>query len=96
VLEAMTFVLDASVAVSWSLPDEKGEATDAMMEQLNASEARVPALFWYEVHNVLLVAERRGRLAKRIPRSPNSGRCRSRRPPRRPTALSWISQDDMR
>lgn len=58
----MTFVLDASVAISWCLADEKGEATDAVMSRLGSGEARVPTLFWYEVQNVLLVAERRERL----------------------------------
>ncbi len=58
----MRFVLDCSVAISWCLPDE----TNAYAAQLwlllaNNNEAIVPSIFWLEIVNVLIVAERRGR-----------------------------------
>jgi predicted nucleic acid-binding protein len=58
----MTFVLDASIAAAWFLPDEHNQATDELMDKLGMSPARVPALFWFETRNIFLVAERRERL----------------------------------
>ncbi|AUN95376.1 type II toxin-antitoxin system VapC family toxin [Pseudazoarcus pumilus] len=43
----MAFVIDASVAAVWLLPDD---------------EVLVPGLFWLEMRNILLVCERRGRV----------------------------------
>jgi predicted nucleic acid-binding protein len=58
----MPFVLDASVAAGWILPDEQNESSNALMRGLNAEPAIVPSLFWFEVRNLFLIAERRGRL----------------------------------
>jgi len=60
----MPFVLDASVALSWAFPDERNQ-TALRAEQLLQTEdesALAPALWWYEVRNILIVNERRGRI----------------------------------
>ncbi len=53
-------VLDSSAALSWVLPDEDG--ADALLDSVIAFGATVPPLWPYEVANVLLQIERRGRL----------------------------------
>lgn len=58
----MAFVLDASIAAAWFLPDEQHDAADRLMAELRATVGLVPALFWFETRNLFLVAERRGRL----------------------------------
>jgi predicted nucleic acid-binding protein len=56
------FVLDASVAMAWCFEDETSLATEAALDRLADDPAVVPSLWEFEVGNVLLVAERRGRL----------------------------------
>ncbi len=56
------FVLDCSVAMAWCFEDEADECADLALEQLEGGEALVPSLWALEVVNVLLVAERRGRI----------------------------------
>jgi predicted nucleic acid-binding protein len=56
-------VLDASVALSWCFKDEASEQTDAMLDHVRTFGALVPGLWFLEVGNVLLQAERRGRIA---------------------------------
>lgn len=58
----MTFVVDASMAAAWMLPDEHSPATDAILQKLLGTVAEVLPLFWHEARNVLLMAERRGRI----------------------------------
>ncbi|ANK95297.1 MULTISPECIES: type II toxin-antitoxin system VapC family toxin [Rhizobium] len=58
----MTFVLDASIAAAWFLPDEQHDAADRLMSDLNTMVGLVPTLFWFETRNLFLMAERRGRL----------------------------------
>ncbi|MDE0249052.1 MAG: type II toxin-antitoxin system VapC family toxin [Gammaproteobacteria bacterium] len=53
---------DASVAAAWVLPDEEAVLADLALERLVEEEAWVPSLFWSELQNVLLSAERRGRI----------------------------------
>ena len=59
----MPFVLDASVALSWSL-NEGSSYADGIMERLGKDVAIVPVLWPIEIANSLLVAERRGRLTQ--------------------------------
>ena len=59
----MAFIVDASMAASWMLADERSEPTDAVQEQLERTVGHVPSLFWHEVRNLLLKAERKGRLS---------------------------------
>lgn len=60
----MPFVLDASVAACWAFDDEDHPAAALALERIRDDEARVPALWWFEVRNVLIVNERRGRLVE--------------------------------
>ncbi|HLS14709.1 MAG TPA: type II toxin-antitoxin system VapC family toxin [Beutenbergiaceae bacterium] len=60
----MAFVLDTSVTMAWCFADESTPATEALLDQLVEQEAWVPPLWHLEVVNVLLVAERRGRLSQ--------------------------------
>lgn len=58
----MAFVVDTSVTMAWCFEDESTEQTEAVLERLRHETAVVPALWQLEVANVLVVAERRGRL----------------------------------
>jgi predicted nucleic acid-binding protein len=48
--------------MGWCFEDEATPALDALLDQVVAESASVPALWRLEVANVLLVGERRGRL----------------------------------
>jgi predicted nucleic acid-binding protein len=57
------FVLDASVALAWMLPDEANAvAAQHLIEAVVEEGAVVPAHWRLEVGNGLLMAERRGRV----------------------------------
>ncbi|AFZ31107.1 PilT domain-containing protein [Gloeocapsa sp. PCC 7428] len=60
------FVLDCSVTMSWCLIDETNSYADAVLNSFNTDgvEALTPQLWSLEVANVLLVAERRGRITQ--------------------------------
>jgi predicted nucleic acid-binding protein len=58
----MSFVIDASMAAAWVLPDEHAEPTDAIMLRLEVEHAHAPPLFWHEARSLLLAAERKKRL----------------------------------
>ena len=58
----MGFVLDASIAAAWVLPDEEPVDTDELLARLAIDGAAAPSLFWYEMRNILIVATRKGRL----------------------------------
>ena len=57
------FVLDCSIAAAWLLEDEARPETDDLLEQLRHSSALVPNLWHLEVGNMLIQAEKRGRIA---------------------------------
>lgn len=57
------FVVDASVAAIWFLPDEEHEIAEAAMDQLISEAALAPDLLAHELRSILLTAEKR----KRIP-----------------------------
>ena len=59
----MTIVFDASMAAAWLLPDEKTEATDAILLALNATVGAAPSILRHEVRNILLQSERRKRIS---------------------------------
>lgn len=61
----MPFVLDASVAANWFLPDEPPLA-HAAWKRLATDPGLVPPHWWFEVRNVTLVAERRNRIPARL------------------------------
>ena len=60
----MPFVIDSSVAACWAFDDEDHPAAAKSLERLRSDEARVPSLWWFEIRNVLIVNERRGRLSE--------------------------------
>lgn len=57
----MPFVLDASIAAAWFFPDEHDAVAIAAALRLVEGTALIPTLFWFEIRNLLLVGERRGR-----------------------------------
>jgi predicted nucleic acid-binding protein len=60
----MPIVVDTSVTMAWCFEDEATDKTDSVLDLLRDDEAVVPALWQLEVTNVLLVAERRGRITE--------------------------------
>jgi predicted nucleic acid-binding protein len=54
-------VLDASLALSWALPDEASAYSDALLRQVAVSGAVVPGMWLHEISNGLLMAQKRGR-----------------------------------
>ncbi|MEA2731494.1 MAG: hypothetical protein QOF70_5969, partial [Acetobacteraceae bacterium] len=58
----MGFVLDASVSACWALDDEEDTIADVALDRSDVEEIVVPSLWWFEIRNILIVAERRKRL----------------------------------
>ena len=59
----MSWVLDSSLALAWALPDEFSQRADKFLDQLTPDSGFwVPALWWYEVSNALLMAQKRKRI----------------------------------
>ena len=59
-----SLVLDCSAACALCFEDEAGEASEHLLDRLEESTALVPALFFWEMANVLLMAVRRQRLSQ--------------------------------
>lgn len=57
-------VIDASYAAAWIFKDEATAETNTLLSSLEAIDAGVPTIFWYEVRNLLIVASRRSRIAR--------------------------------
>jgi predicted nucleic acid-binding protein len=55
-------VIDSSVALTWCFEDEASQRSDALLEHVRDEGAVVPGLWHLEVANVLLQAEKRGRI----------------------------------
>lgn len=64
-------VADASFCGAWILPDESSQAAVALLEEIESGtlELVVPALWLYEMGNLLKSACRRGRLTQAAARS---------------------------
>lgn len=60
----MPFVLDSSIAAVWCLRDERSSLAERALDAAGAAPALVPALFWFEVRNLVVQNERRGRLSE--------------------------------
>lgn len=56
------FVVDNSVVMTWCFQDQVDPYAEAVLDSLTEAGAVVPAIWPSEVINVLLVAERNGRL----------------------------------
>jgi predicted nucleic acid-binding protein len=55
-------VIDSSAALSWCFEDEASPDSDLLFERVRDQGAVVPGLWHLEVANVLLQAEKRGRI----------------------------------
>ena len=58
----MAVVVDVSIAAAWCFPDEQAVAVERALDSLPRLGGVTPGIFWYEVRNVLIVNERRGRI----------------------------------
>lgn len=56
--------MDTSVTMTWCFDDEVRNTTDALLESLVETYAVVPKLWDYEVSNVLIIANRKGRISE--------------------------------
>ena len=57
-------ILDASSVLSWCFEDESGPEADALIDQVAAAGALVPAIWSLEVANALVMAERRDGISR--------------------------------
>jgi predicted nucleic acid-binding protein len=53
--------LDASIAGCWFFGDEQDPRAEVAWERLREDRAIVPVQWWFEIRNVCLLGERRGR-----------------------------------
>ncbi len=58
----MPFVVDASVAVCWLMPDERHAIAETAFARVAHDTIAAPAVWWFELRNVLIVSERRKRI----------------------------------
>lgn len=59
----MAIVIDTSIAAAWCFRERAGATkADAVMSRIHSETAIVPNLFWHEIRNVLVKAERKGRI----------------------------------
>lgn len=58
----MPFVVDASITATWCFADENNSTANGALLRLAGDEAVVPVLWWFEIRNVLIINERRGRI----------------------------------
>ena len=56
-------VIDSSIALTWCFEDEASPETDRLFERVRDDGAIVPGLWYLELSNVLLQAEKRGRIS---------------------------------
>ena len=63
VATAGDLVLDVSLSCAWCFADEASDGAWAILEQLQTNRGQVPALWLWGTANVLLQAERRGRIS---------------------------------
>lgn len=59
----MSVVIDSSVALTWCFEDEASPRSDVLFECVRDDGAFVPALWHLELANVLVQAEKRGRIS---------------------------------
>jgi predicted nucleic acid-binding protein len=58
----LSFVIDASVVAALAFAEASSPKISAALDELPASEAMTPSLFFFEVRNALVVNEKRGRI----------------------------------
>jgi predicted nucleic acid-binding protein len=59
----MALVVDASTTACWLMPDEFDPMALLALRLVEGADVIAPALWWFEVRNMLIVNERRGRLS---------------------------------
>lgn len=59
----MAFVVDASIAGAWLLPDEENTIAEQAMTRMAEEDAVAPDLLRHEIRSILLSAERRERIS---------------------------------
>jgi predicted nucleic acid-binding protein len=57
-------IVDSSIALTWCFEDEASPETDRLFERVRDDGAVVPGLWHLELANVLLQAEKRGRISR--------------------------------
>ena len=60
----MAFVVDSSITACWAFSDESNADATLALKRMSSERALVPPLWWFEMRNVLMVNERRGRLTE--------------------------------
>lgn len=55
-------MVDASVTASWLLPDEANDFALAIYDNRGRIDVHVPAIWNYEIRNILIINQRRGRI----------------------------------
>lgn len=58
----MSVVIDNSMALAWTLPDEGGAVAETVLDQVIQQGGHVPYIFRAEFANALTMAVRRGRI----------------------------------
>ncbi len=58
----MSVVVNSSVVGCWCFPDEASPVADAALSAAAANGMVVPAVWWFEVRNLLITGERHGRM----------------------------------
>ncbi len=59
----MALVLDASICAAWALAEKLDPRAEKAEDQLKHDVGLAPRILWYEIRNVLVTNERRGRLS---------------------------------
>lgn len=59
----MAFVVDASIAGAWLLPDEENTTAEQAMSRMAEEDALAPDLLRHEIRSILLRAEKRERIS---------------------------------
>jgi predicted nucleic acid-binding protein len=66
----VSFVLDASIVLTWCFPDEEAQKAGDIAERIVAGETVIVPAFWrHEILNALLVGEKRKRLTPDLTRA---------------------------
>jgi predicted nucleic acid-binding protein len=66
----VSFVLDASIALTWCFPDEEAQKAQEISERIATGETVIVPPFWrHEILNALLVGEKRKRLTPELTRA---------------------------
>lgn len=56
-------VIDASVAITWCFKDEMTKRSIKLLKDLESMQIIVPSIWYLEISNILLMAEKKGRIS---------------------------------